>query len=226
MLALVGSGEYLPDVDTIDQTLMNRLTEPARVVCLPTAAGQEGESSVRYWMEKGVAHFTRLGVAVTAVPIIDVQSAQEPMHVETIRQANFVYLSGGNPGYLYKTLHGSPVWEAIMAVHQNGGIVAGCSAGAMVMGARIMGPGNNKPGFGLLPNTVIIPHFDEIPGILSRVLRFFNGQNMTMIGIDGSTALVVENGRYEVLGKNQVTIYSTKGTNQYPAGLLPDGLIS
>jgi cyanophycinase len=225
MFVLVGSGEYLPAVDLIDQTLMNRLTEPARVVCLPTAAGQEGEASVRYWMEKGVAHFTRLGVAVTAVPVIDAASAQDPAHVTAIRQANFIYLSGGNPGYLFTTLNNSPAWEAILAVHQAGGIVAGCSAGAMIMGEQILGPGSNRPGFNLLPGTVIVPHFDEIPGILSRIMRFLKGKKLTMIGIDGGTALVMANGRYEVLGQNQVTVFSDTGTNRYRAGLLPKGLL-
>jgi cyanophycinase len=226
MLALVGSGEYLPDVEPIDQTLMARLAAPARVVCLPTAAGQEGAFSVRSWMDKGVAHFTGLGVAVTAVPVIDASSAHNPAHVEAIRQANFVYLSGGHPGYLHKTLDGSPVWDAILAVHQQDGIVAGCSAGAMIMGERIMGPGGNKEGFNLLPGTVIMPHFDEFPGIVSQVIRLLSSKKLTMVGIDGRTALVVANGRYEVLGKNQVTIFSTGGRNSYGAGMLPDGILN
>ena len=42
MLALVGSGEYLPGVDPIDRYLLSQLKDPPRVVCLPTAAGTEG----------------------------------------------------------------------------------------------------------------------------------------------------------------------------------------
>lgn len=225
MLALVGSGEYLPEVDLIDQTLMNRLAEPARVVCLPTAAGQEGDAMIQSWMQKGVAHFTRLGVTVTAVPVINRATAQNVAYAAAIRQANFVYLSGGNPGYLHESLANTPVWEAILSVHQSGGVVAGCSAGAMIMGERIAGPGGNREGFNLLPGTIIMPHFDEFPGILSRVMRLLSSRSLTMIGIDGRTALVVaENGRLEVLGQNQVTFFTQTGTQKYNHGDLPHSL--
>ena len=227
MLALVGSGEYLPDVDLIDKTLLGRLAEPARVVCLPTAAGQEGAAMVQSWMDKGVAHFQRLGVPVTAVPVIDATTAHNPDYATIIRQANFVYLSGGNPGYLADCLAGSPVWEAILGIHQQGGVVAGCSAGAMIMGERIAGPRGSRDGFNLLPGTLIMPHFDEFPGLISRVVRLFSGRSLTMIGVDGRTALVVdnelagENGRYEVLGSGHVTVFSSNSTQKYGQGERP-----
>lgn len=221
MFVLVGSGEYLPTVDQIDQTLLSRLSAPGRVVCLPTAAGREGEAMVNSWMDRGVAHFTRLGAQATAVPVIDAVTAQNESYAATIRAANFVYLSGGHPGYLAETLSDTAVWQAILDVHQQGGIVAGCSAGAMIMGERIAGPGGNRDGFGLLPGTIIMPHFDEIPGMLSRVVRLFSDHSLTMVGIDGQTALVVNNGQYEVLGRKQVTVFGSQGTNKYRAGPLP-----
>jgi len=225
MLALVGSGEYLPDVDLMDRALIEHLPDPPRVVCLPTAAGQEGESVVESWMQKGVNHFTRLGAEVTALPVVDRTTAQNPDHAETIRQANFVYLSGGHPGYLHQSLEGSPVWEAILSVHQQGGVVAGCSAGAMIMGERILGPGGNRAGFNLLPGTVVVPHFDEWIGPLSQFMRFFSDRRLTMIGIDGRTALVVENGRVEVLGTKQVTFFTKEGRKRFSQGPIPAGVL-
>lgn len=221
MLALVGSGEYLPEVDIIDQTLISRLTAPVRVVCLPTAAGREGDAMIQSWMQKGVTHFNRLGVTVTGVPVIDAATAHSQTYADAVRQANFVYLSGGHPGYLADCLDGSPVWDAILGVHLQGGIVAGCSAGAMIMGERISGPGGNRNGFNLLPGTVIIPHFDEFPGIVTRVMRFFSGSSLTMLGIDGRTALVVDNGRYEVLGSGHVTVFNGSGHTAYHHGPIP-----
>ena len=43
LIALLGAGEYLPVVDPIDRYLLSSLHvegRKARVVCLPTAAGQ------------------------------------------------------------------------------------------------------------------------------------------------------------------------------------------
>ena len=75
-LALTGAGEYLPGMEPVDRFLLDILGEPARVVCLPTAAGNEGADRVRYWMDLGVEHFTRLGAAqVEGVPVIDRSSA-------------------------------------------------------------------------------------------------------------------------------------------------------
>ena len=69
MLALVGSGEYLPPIEAVDRALLERLDGPARVVCLPTAAGTEGAERIRYWSELGVRHFARLGAAAEAVGV-------------------------------------------------------------------------------------------------------------------------------------------------------------
>jgi cyanophycinase len=175
-------------------------------------------------MQKGVDHFTRLGVAVTAVPVTNHDTAQNHAFASTIRQANFVYLSGGNPGYLHESLDNTPVWDAILSVHQRGGVVAGCSAGAMIMGERIAGPGGNRAGFNLLPGAIIMPHFDEFPGMVSRIMRMLTDRSLTMIGIDGRTALVVENGRFEVLGQKQVTFFTKNGTQKFSQGILPAGL--
>ena len=76
MLALVGSGEYLPPIAPLDRALINRLAAPVRVVCLPTAAGTEGPERIAYWSRLGVKHFSGLGVQVQALPVIDRASAR------------------------------------------------------------------------------------------------------------------------------------------------------
>jgi len=151
MLAMVGSGEYLPPMEAVDRYLFGRLKGEPHVICLPTAAGTEGTGRINYWSELGKAHFSRLGAVVDSLPVIDPSSANDPDFAERIQQANFVYLSGGKPDYLYRTLANSLVWTAIMEVHQNDGVVAGCSAGAMIMGERMPGFPGLKPAFGLLP---------------------------------------------------------------------------
>ena len=61
MLAMVGSGEYLQPMEAVDRYLLHSLGEPARVVCLPTAAGTEGDERIAYWSDLGVEHFGGLG---------------------------------------------------------------------------------------------------------------------------------------------------------------------
>ncbi len=218
MLALVGSGEYLPPMEAVDRYLLGLLNAKARVVCLPTAAGTEGGERINYWSELGETHFTRLGVEVESLPVIDPPSANQPELVEKIRGSNFIYLSGGKPDYLFRTLNGSLAWEAIMEVYKKGGVVAGCSAGAMIMGERIPWLPRGKPAFGLLPGAVIMPHFDEIPKGFINSLRMMVRNEQILLGIEGNTALVESDGGYKVVGSGGVVVWNKREKKRYTQG--------
>lgn len=218
MLALVGSGEYLPPMAPVDRQLIERLEDAPRVVCLPTAAGQEGEQRVAYWSDLGVRHFSRLGAAVETLPVLERNDALQTRWAERILEANFVYLSGGRPDYLHRTLKDTPVWQAILRVHQRGGVVAGCSAGAMIMGALLLGFPGLQPAFELIPDTVIVPHFDEIPAAFVKTVHFLAARDKTVVGIEGNTAWVVDGEQQEVLGSGGVTIWNHRQRMRYTAG--------
>ncbi len=221
MLALVGSGEYLPPMEPVDRELFGRLPGTPRVVCLPTAAGTEGAERIAYWSRLGVEHFTRLGVQVQAVPVVDRDTAHDPALVAAISGANFVYLSGGKPDYLYQTLAGTLAWDAILTVLAGGGLLAGCSAGAMILGEKFFGFPGWKPGFNFLPGATVIPHFDEIPEALLKSMRLLTGKGLTVLGIDGYTALLRTGARYEVVGRGGVTLWNRTGKTRYLSGPLP-----
>jgi cyanophycinase len=218
MIALVGSGEYLPPMEPVDRELLNRLGTPARVVCLPTAAGKEGEERIAYWSRLGEEHFTRLEVQVETLPVIDRQSANDADLADRVIEANFVYLSGGNPGYLHSSLAGTLAWQAILSVLADGGILAGCSAGAMVLGGKVFGFPGWKSGFNLLPGSTVIPHYDEIPRWLVNLLRLLVGRRTTVLGIEGNTALVKDGDTYEVLGSGGVTVWTRRRKFRYTDG--------
>jgi cyanophycinase len=218
VLALVGSGEYLHPMEPVDRFLLEQVKGTPEVVCLATAAGTEGEERIRYWSELGKAHFSKLGAQVEAPPVIDQPSANIPEYARIIQQSNFVYLSGGKPDYLFRTLSGSLVWGAIMDVLQRGGVVAGCSAGAMIMGEYMPGFPGLKPGFGLLKGVFIMPHFDEIPSVLTGTLHALVGRNQTLIGIEGNTALVGFDKDWQVVGSKGVVVWTTKEKRRYTHG--------
>jgi cyanophycinase len=220
-LALVGSGEYLPPIEALDRWLMDLLDEPARVACLPTAAGTEGDARIQYWCDLGVDHFSHLGAAHTeSVRVIDRPSALDPGLAERVRAANFVYLSGGKPSYLYNCLVGTPVWSAILEVLARGGVVAGCSAGAMIFGERIptsLFSSSWQASFGLLPGAFVIPHFDEIPRMMLHGMRLVAGK-LTVIGIEGSTALVCGPKGLSSQGRGSVTLIEDGTERRYTSG--------
>ena len=220
-LALVGAGEYLPKIDRVDRWLLDRLPSPARVVCLPTAAGQEGEERIGYWMRLGVGHFTRLGAQVEALPVIDRDSAVNMDYAARIRAANFVYLSGGRPAYLHETLIGTPVLTAILSVLDNGGVVAGCSAGAMIWGEQFRSLRSMplwQPGFNRAPGAIIIPHFDEMPEAMLHNAWQSRPPSLSVLGIDRDTALILVDGGTLVRGAGGVTVWNATRKMRYTDG--------
>jgi cyanophycinase len=87
LIALLGSGEYLPVMNEVDSYLLANCGangRKPRVVCLPTAAGDEGPKSVARWSNMGVEHFTKLGAEVQALPVINKESANDPTHASAV----------------------------------------------------------------------------------------------------------------------------------------------
>ena len=66
----------------------------------------------------------------------------------------------------------------ILSIHNNGGILAGCSAGAMIMGEKM----NKGRGFGFFKNSMVLPHWNEVlyKAILTSSNRFIN-QNIKFL---------------------------------------------
>ena len=105
-----------------------------------------------------------------------------------------------------------------MEVHNKGGVVAGCSAGAMIMGERMPGFPGLKPAFGLLPGVFIMPHFDELPGAMLSTLQLLVGDKRTLLGIEGNTALVGADEIYQVVGSGGVVVWNKQGKTRYTHG--------
>jgi len=227
LINLVGSGEYLPVMNDVDRYLLESLNlngRKPRVACLPTAAGKEGDGSVNRWLSMGVQHFRELGADVEPVRIIDRDSANDPCWEPILETADLIYFSGGDPTYLHETMKGSLAWSAALRAWERGAIYAGCSAGAMILGKRMPSfrLAGTQEGFGVVPATFIIPHFDAIPGVwkpivfgLQRSLK----QGERMIGVDEDTALIGKlNGEWVVKGKSKVHIFARDGKTGYTDG--------
>ena len=216
-IALVGSGEFLPGADLLDQYLLAKLEGPARVAILPTASAPDGSGVPERWAKMGINHFQRLGASPEAVLLLTREDAGSPEMAGRIASANFVYLSGGKPGYLIQTLQNTACWRAIQQVFDKGGVVAGCSAGAMALAGSLPGFLRSQPALGLAPGIAVIPHFDEIPGWLSGLGRFAT-RGVTVVGVEGSTGLVGAGQSWRVAGPGTVTVFSGGAKKRYSTG--------
>jgi cyanophycinase-like exopeptidase len=229
LIALVGSGEYLPVMDTVDRHLLENCGADGvkpRVVCMPTAAGEEGDASVDRWLKMGVEHFTRLGAHVQAARITNRAEADDPRYVEMLDQAHLIYFSGGHPTYLYQTMQGSKAWEAAEKAWARGAVYAGCSAGAMILGAHIpdfrsLGL-RQQAAFAKLPHSVIFPHFDRmmaLRGVLMPLIQSRLAEGEYSLGIDEETALVGKlGGEWQAMGRSKVYVITRKEVKSYLDG--------
>jgi peptidase E len=234
-LALVGSGEYLPVMQSLEQSLLNNsksLGKNNTYIQIPTAAGQESLDRLDFWKELGRAQAERIGTQQVFLPIFTRADAMNQSFADQIKDAGLIYLSGGDPGYLATTLIDTPVWSAIETAWKSGSSLAGCSAGAMAMGKHV--PNFFRPkeegtdGFGLIGEIRTIPHYNKffgwIPDAAARkLLTAPVGTNV--IGIDESTALVTglnddpevrfENKSWRVHGQGHVHLLRGEGAQAH-----------
>jgi len=214
----VGSGEYLPEMEVVDRFLLEGLVDNPKVICLPTAAGTEGSKRIAYWSDLGTNYFKSLGVDASALPVITHEDAQDNALAAQVREADFIYLSGGRPDYLLAVLEDSLVWQAVQDVLARGGVLAGCSAGAMILGEKIPGFPRWRHAFNLLDGAMVMPHFDEIPAWMVKVLHHWIGRRERMVGVPGYTALVANGKTCKVVGKSNVTLWDRDGKRTFSPG--------
>ena len=214
-VALVGGNEFRRESDAVDLALLALAGGPgAAVAILPTAATNENPEVVG---ENGIRHFTRLGARPEAVLVVDDESANDPALAATLAGFDLVYFTGGDPAYLLETLRGSLVWQAVLAVHERGGLVAGSSAGAMLLGEQLWRFDGWTPGLGLAPGLAVLPHHATLSkrwATAHMVATLPAG--VMLVGIDESTALLLPEG--EVVGVGSVTLYGPEGPVSYAAG--------
>jgi cyanophycinase len=221
-LALVGSGEYLIQMQEIETDLLHRgisRGKSKRYIQIPTGAGQEGADRIEFWKERGAAQAKRIGAECKFLPILKRDDAFNPQYIEAVTNAGLIYFSGGDPGYITEVFEGTPLWEKVKSEFFSGSSLAGCSAGAMAFGSKIVGirKSHAQSGLGLIPEVEVIPHYDKFLGwvpdrIASIALRSDKGTYL--LGIDEDTALVLTD-TWRVHGRSKVHVL--KGLEDSPS---------
>ena len=213
VLALVGSGEYLPVMQEFETGLLHSAYERGKkntYIQIPTGSSGEGEDRRSYWKRRGQEQSDRIGSECMYLPIHEREDAFNPEFVEAISGAGLIYFSGGDPHRIVDIFKDSPLWDAIVKQWESGSSLAGCSAGAMAFGGTIMGirKTSHSDGLNLLPDIEVIPHYDKMLGWLpDRVASFIAriGAESTLIGIDENTALINDD-IWRVVGVGKVHI--------------------
>ncbi|HWH35557.1 MAG TPA: Type 1 glutamine amidotransferase-like domain-containing protein [Acidimicrobiales bacterium] len=154
-LALVGGGEWRDGCDFDAELLAASGGE--EVLVMPTAAAYEHPERA---VAAATAWFAGLGAKVRGLDVLQRRDALDAERAAEVRRARFVYLSGGSPLHLRSVLKETPVWNALAAAWDDGAVVAGSSAGAMVLCDPMVDPrgGAFTVGLGLVVNLAVLAH--------------------------------------------------------------------
>ena len=223
-LLLEGGAEFGGQMAEPDLRAMELAGGPGALICIiPTAAAPD--NNAQRAGNNGVRWFRSLGAKqVELLPLVDKASANDPHIADRISQSRLIYMLGGFTGYLGETLKGSASWQAMLRAYEAGAVIAGSSAGAMVMCQYYFDPARGQvvEGLELVPNACVLPHHNTFgKGWAPRLSRLL--PDAVLLGIDERTGMLDDGdeGRkvgWRVYGQGTLTLYRRGQPKMYGAG--------
>ena len=217
-LYIIGGGKRPPEM--IEQLVaLSGVNEGKYIVVLPFAS-EDVDTAAYYAMRQ----FKNVGVK--NITWFDFRKG-EPMaqqKIDSIVNAGMIYISGGDQNRFMDIAQGTPLFDALHAAYQKGAVIAGTSAGAAVQskkmitgnqlinpnmeGYRTIQPKNIEitEGLGLLETAIIDQHFIWRSRMNRLISVAIENPNELAIGIDESTAILVEGDSATVFGVSQVLV--------------------
>jgi cyanophycinase len=194
----------------------------AYTVVLPMAS-EEPDTSFYYFnkslMDQGISNVHNFNITDAA----NITRAQ----IDSIVSAHLVYITGGVQTKFMDVVLNTPVHKAIKAAYKEGAVIAGTSAGAAVQSKKMI-TGNEykhpeytgdfrtieeenieiKEGLGLLETAIVDQHFIWRMRMNRLISAAIENPDEILIGIDESTAIIVEGDSATVTGLSQVVVLS------------------
>lgn len=210
-LILVGGGFIGAD---ITNTFINLAGgKEAAFVVIPTAGSQDSyDDDVRFAKQLREYGCTN----VTVLHTYDKNLADSGEFTLSLKEATGVWFSGGRQWRLVDAYADTKSEKTFWDVLNRGGVIGGTSAGATIQGSylargdtktnQIM-MGDHEEGFSFIKNIAVDQH------VLARNRQFDmfeileNRPELLGIGLDESTAIVVKQNNFEVIGDSKVLIY-------------------
>ena len=221
-LVIVGGGK-------LDHVIFQRFIElaggpDAVIIVIPTAGGRDNYNQ----NAGGAAQLRKYGATnVIVLHTNDRSVANSDDFVKPLIQAKAVWFSGGRQWRLVDAYKDTKTEKMFSDVLKRGGVIVGTSAGATIQGSylargdtknnQIM-MGDHETGFGFIKNIAIDQH------LLARNRQFDmlnileQRPELLGIGLDESTAIIVQGNEFEVIGKSYVVVFdgsfwSREGSN-------------
>jgi len=238
-LVAIGGGDY-EQAEQIDRRLLELAGGPnAPVALLPTAHPS------RKVGDKFTAYYATLGARnVKVVPVYEREDAFKQEHLDVLQDARLIFISWGMNTRLVDILLGTPVQDVLTQAYHKGTVMGCMSAGARMAGELSIargtgmealregikegpirqeepggkGPIQFQPAFNWAPGIVFEPHLSEYNRYGHFLLLTALRPDMTWVGIDERTAVIVHpDERVEVIGSSNVFV----SRRRKPAKVVP-----
>ena len=230
-LALVGGGDY-EQSEQVDRFLLDLAGGPSTpVVFLPTASPSRrmGEKFTEYYRSLGASN-------VQVAPVYEPEDASDEDNARLLRDAGLIFIGWGSDTRVQEVVKNTAVHAAIDEAYRRGAVLVGTSAGARGAGELVISPANGPvglrggldegpprandglpldkktvlqvwPGFNWLPGFGVEAHLTEWSRIGHLLLMGALRPDLTWIGLDERTALVIHaGGEAEVVGPSNVFV--------------------
>ena len=95
------------------------------------------------------------------------------------------------------------------------GILAGCSAGSMIMGERMI----KGKGLNFIKNSIIVPHYGEsYYSWITNTIKILNKGKYKLICLEKDTYFVINESKIKIIGKNNIHIIYKKDHKTFSDG--------
>ena len=213
MIAVTGSGEFLPSIKNVDNVLLSYIKDPY-VLTFSTAAGKENKERQEYWENLANIHFSTLNVRHKHIKARNKEEIKNNDVLYEISKSNFVYFSGGNPQHLFNSINNKKFINELLRIKKEG-ILAGCSAGSMIMGERMI----KGKGLNFIKNSIIIPHYGEsYYSWITNTIKILNKGKYKLICLEKDTYFVMDESEIKIIGKNNIHIIYKKDHQTFSDG--------
>lgn len=212
-LIIIGGAEDKKGDKDILRRVAKYIDPEKEILIIATIATQYPEQSYQNYKEV----FTKLGIKnIAKLDISTRDDAFNKENIKLINTANLLFFTGGDQLRITSMIGGTPIYNAIKELCNNGGLIAGTSAGASVMSDTMIVQGEDdesphkctlkmSPGLGLVNNIIIDQHFAQRGRIGRLLTAIAQNPEVLGIGIDEDTAIVVsDKGTAEVIGSGAV----------------------
>jgi cyanophycinase len=160
---------------------------------------------------------------------LDIESREDASSERAMRVlegATGVFFTGGDQLKITNQIGDTPTYSRIREIFEQGGVVAGTSAGASVMSETMLVTNNSEaserisalllaPGLGFASDMLIDQHFSERGRMARLIGAISQNPHVLGVGIDEDTALILEHERcFRVLGAGGVFVVDASKTTR------------